>query len=418
MLRCFQLLRSGYFRPSTGGQLRPQSGIHCNDFSTTTSSIEQWQRRCQRLQSLLRRVKLPRLESFEVEGKVYGLPVRSGPPTCHPSREELEYLGGFFDGDGCVSLQKTTGKIRLSVSQAAQRPGILLRFRDALGGGIYCERDECGTSRATLQWLAGDNKAKRAAFVLHSFTIMKQAQLHQLLEGNVRAHHRTEVAETLLHLKAPTHEPHQGTFSCTWPFFAGLFDAEGYIGVSATYCAIQLSVGQTNPYILKLALAFLQNEGLDRWKVYSMSNGASKLACRHFDCAKLSLEQLLTHGLSCKRLQAQLCLDLNKDNHSDIREAVSQLNGQQNFYSRLDEAGIERAKAIHKLQVKLRSLRQRNSKEKDNQITGAIDAEITKLQEEHQLCNLQSRCTKLRVQLRKILSEGGALSPARPAKEV
>ena len=412
MLRCFQLLRSG-FRASTSGQLRPQWGIQCNDFSTTTSGIEKWERRCQRLNALLRRVRFGRLESFQVDGKVYELPVRSGPPTCHPSREELEYLGGFFDGDGCVSLTKATGKIRMSVSQAVQRPGILLRFRDALGGGIYCERDECGTSRATLQWLASDDKAKRAALVLHSFTIMKQAQLHQLLEGNIRAHHRTEVAKTLLHLKAPTHEPHQGTFTCTWPFFAGLFDAEGYIGVSAMYCSIGLTLGQTNPYILKLVLAFLQNEGLDRWKLYRVSNGASKLVCRHFDCAKLSLEQLLTHGLSCKRLQAQLCLDLKRDNHSDVCEAVSQLNGQQSFYSRLDEAGIERAKAIHKLQIKLSSLRQRHSKEKDNQITVAIEAQIKELREEHQLGNLQSRYAKLRFQLRKVLSEGGVLSPAR-----
>ena len=417
MLRCFQLLRSG-FRASSSWRLRPQCGIHCNDFSTTTSSMEKWQRRCQRLKSLLGRVRFPRPESFEVNGRVYELPVRSGPPTCHPSREELKYLGGFFDGDGSVSLCSTSGGVLLSVTQSVQRPSILLRFRDALGGGIHRGRDARGTSHATLRWQAKGDTAREAASVLHLFTIMKSAQLHQVLEGKICRDRRSKVVKTLLHLKAHTHEPGHGTVTCTWPYIAGLFDAEGSIVVQAMSNSISLAVSQTNPYILRVTLAFLENEGLRNWNLYKLSGGSYQLMCRHLDTAKASLEELLSHGLSLKRPQAEHCLVLTEKNHAETREAVSQLNGQQNFYSRLDEAGIARAKAINKLQAKLSSLRQGHSKEKDNQITGTIEGQIKKLQEEHQLGNLQSRCAKLRFQLRKVLSEGGVLSPVCQAKEV
>ena len=415
MLRCFQLLRSG-FRASTSGQLRLQ-GILCNDFSTTTSSIEKWQRRCHRLQSLLQRVSFPRLESFEVDGKVYELPIRSGPPTCHPSREELKYLGGFFDGDGCVSMSSSSGRVLLCVTQSVQRPRILLRFRAALGGGIHRHWNARGATQASLRWQATDSKATEAASVLHPFTVMKSAQLHQLLDGNICRDRRNKVVNTLLGLKAHTHEPDHGSSTCTWPYFAGLFDAEGSISVQATSNSISLSVSQTNPYILRVTLAFLENEGLGSWNLYKMSRGSYELACNHLDTAKASLKKLLSHGLSLKRPQAEHCLVLTEKNHAETREAVSQLNGQQSIYKRLDEAGVERAKAINKLQTKLSSLRQRHSKEKDNQITAAIEGQINKLQEEHQLGKLQSRCAKLRFQLRKALREGGLLSPVCPAKE-
>ena len=418
MLRCFQPLRSGCFTPSTGGhggQLRPQWCIHCNDFSTTTSSLEKWQRRCQRLQSLLRRVEFPRPESFEVNGKVYELPVRSGPPTCHSSREELEYLGGFFDGDGCVSLCSTSGGVLLSVSQSAQRPSILLRFRAAFGGGIHRDRGARGTRHASLRWQATGNRAQEAASVLHSLTIMKSAQLHQVLDARICG--RNKVVKTLLRLKAHTHEPGHGTGNCTWPYFAGLFDAEGCIFVQALRPSISLNVSQTNPYILRVTLAFLENEGLGNWNLYKQSRGSYQLICQQLDTAKGSLEKLLSHGLSLKRPQAEHCLALTEKNHAKTRQAVSQLNGQQSLYKRLDGAGIERAKAIHKLQTKLSRLRQRHCREKDNQITVAIEAQLQELQEEHKLGNLQSRCTKFRVQLRKVLSEGGVLSPVCPAKQ-
>ena len=416
MLRCFQLLRSG-FRASTRGQLGPQWGILCNDFSTTTCMLEKWQRRCQRLKCLLQRVRFPRPESFEVNGKVYELPVRSGPPACHPSREELEYLGGFFDGDGCVSLCSSSGRVFLSISQSVQRPSILLRFRAAFGGGIYLEQGARGTRYACLRWRAQDSAAHEAASVLHSFTIMKSAQLHQVLEGNICRDRRNKVVKTLLDLKAHTHKPGHGTGPFTWRYFAGLFDAEGSIIVQAQSHSISLIVSQKNPYILRLIGAFLENRGFGNWNLYKQSGGSYQLACKHQGTAKASLKKLLSRGLSLKRPQAQHCLVLTEKNHAETREAVSQLNGQQNFYSRLDEAGIERAKAISKLQIKLYHLRQRRSKEIDDQITVAIGAQIKELQEEHQLGNLQSRCAKLRFQLRKAVREGGVLSPVCPAKE-
>eukprot|EP00438_Fugacium_kawagutii_P035856 Skav205424 [mRNA] locus=scaffold582:342273:356124:- [translate_table: standard] len=404
MLKCLQVLRLGAATTCS----RPWGSIIAVQWRCFVSSeLAKWQRRSQRLESLLRRVRCPQLENFEVDGITYQLPVSAGPPTVEPSREELEYLGGFFDGDGCVTMVRSSGKIFLSVSQAVQRPNILLRFREAFGGGIYREHPATGFSQATLQWHVAGKNARLAALALCGTTLMKHAQLWHLLDGNIEATHRKRVAQTLQHLKLHTHKPSQSGFKCTWAYLVGFFDAEGSISVGALYTSFSLNVRQKNPYVLKVLLAFLETEhSIKRWKLYSLSDGTSKLECGDFSAAKISLKHFLVHGLSLKRPQAEESMKLTQENHHVIRDRVSEMNGQQKWLERLDEAGITRAKAIKKLRSKQHYLRKRSDEQEHQESLEAIDAEISQLQEEHALGKLRSRCSRLRVQLRKLLSEG------------
>ena len=71
-------------------------------FRGTATNLDRWQRRCDRLTQLQRKIRFPPLQTLTVNGRVYQLPLSTAEPVRLPSQEELEYLAGFFDGDGCV----------------------------------------------------------------------------------------------------------------------------------------------------------------------------------------------------------------------------------------------------------------------------------------------------------------------------
>ena len=77
----------------------------------TTSELNRWQRRCDRLTQLLRRIKFPPLNSFTLGDAVFRLPLKAiGPPSGCPRQEDIEYFNGFFDGDGALPWQKAVDR--------------------------------------------------------------------------------------------------------------------------------------------------------------------------------------------------------------------------------------------------------------------------------------------------------------------
>ena len=116
--------------------------------ATASLEFRELQRKRDELRSLLRSMKFPPLKSFTVDGATYGLPLKAiPPPKQKPTREELEYLCGFFDGDGCVSMAATIGVFSLKVVQSINNAHILLRFRRVFGGGIYASAQRTGFSK-------------------------------------------------------------------------------------------------------------------------------------------------------------------------------------------------------------------------------------------------------------------------------
>ena len=78
---------------------------------------------------------------------------------------------GFFDGDGCVSMNK------LTISQNVDSAKVLLLFRSVLGGSVGRQSASTGSHRAVLQWQVWGSKMAAAAAALSAVPSMKQAQL-------------------------------------------------------------------------------------------------------------------------------------------------------------------------------------------------------------------------------------------------
>ncbi len=367
-------------------------------FTTASLELSKLQRRRDRLRGLLRRIKFPPLESFNVDGVNYRLPLTAiPPPEQKPTQEELEYMCGFFDGDGCVTMVSATGVSYLQVVQSVKNAHILLRFRRVFGGGVYAHDQRTGFSETTLRWQVGGKSASFAAGLMASVPSMKQDQLEVVASGTVEAVHRSKVQANLQTMKQKGYIP--TSLAVTWQYFAGFFDAEGCIGAATRSGSVNLSIAQVNPTVLESLLAFLQDQGLDRWKLGHCSK-ASHLRCWHLETCKQTLKHLLQNGLSIKRQQAKIALELTPSNRQKIRDELFSLTGRQSRYIRLDEAGCLRAKRVMNFRAQWHKSR---CAEKRKQ----LEVELMRLQEEHAFARLVSECQTLRSDIRMMLADGG-----------
>lgn len=369
-----------------------------------TAEFNKWQRRCDRLTQLQRRIKFPQLEEFTTETGTYRLPLKAvGPPGHQPSQEAIQYLVGFFDGDGCVSMCNKTGRISLQIGQNVDSAQVLTHFRNMLGGAIRCQRSATGTSKAVLSWGASGGTAQNAASMLGSPPSMKQAQLRIAARGTVSEASRTHMSHELRLLKQKEHKP--DNFQCSWSYLAGFFDAEGSITVASCWAGLQIELWQMNRFVLEAVLSFLHREDsrLKSWGLQEATCGA-RLQCTNLETCKLTLEYLLNSGLRVKRKQAELALFLHSDNYKEVREAMFQFKGWQGRYHRLDDEGMKRSKEIIRL-------RKRMAGGKSNEQLALLNGELQRLREEHALQRVMSKCRSLRVDMRKSLSQGACVSP-------
>ena len=298
-------------------------------------------------------------------------------------------------------MQKSSGSVSLRVDQSVSSVNVLLHYRNVFGGGIYAGHKQTGLRQATLSWRIGGVAMKRAASLMACVPSMKRAQLQiAAASQNVFQDKRFTMGADLRALKSKGHAPVD--MSISWPFVAGFFDAEGYIGVEGRCVTVFLTITQANAHVLECILSFLQNSSLERWCLYQHSNGFV-LRCSHGETSKRTLEHMLAHGLSVKRRSAELALSLNVQNHLETRQAISELGGRQSRYTRLDQDGILRSRQIQSLQGKMYNAS--CEKMRDN-----LGQDIQRLQEEHALQKLISQCRLLRSDIRRRLFDGGIVA--------
>ena len=212
---------------------------------------------------------------------------------------------------------------------------------------------------------------------------MKQAQLLMAKQGYIAENDKARVWECLKMFKRRQHVPDRWS-ECSWPYFAGFFDAEGTIIVHPSSVGLRLEVTQVNPFVLQHLLRFLHEQHLKTWSLYHYATSSSLVCQKGEDCKK-TLELLLEYGLLVKRNQAELALTLTAQNHLQIRDAISSLNGLQGRYQRLRLAGPERARVL---------------------------SQLDELRDEHKLQKLISQCVLLRKDLRQSLRQGGRVLSA------
>lgn len=87
-----------------------------------------------------------------------------------PNRETLCYLAGYFDGEGCITVDSG---LRLLVS--ATYPTGCLRLREAFGGKVVRRKSKPGT-KAIYQWTVYGDAAHKALLALKPFLCEKRTQ--------------------------------------------------------------------------------------------------------------------------------------------------------------------------------------------------------------------------------------------------
>ena len=371
---------------------------HC--FSATDLELVELQRRRGQLHECLRSMKFPPVKSFTVDGKTYQLPLNAmAPPSREPRQEELEYLAGFFDGDGCVHLCTDTRYTTLSVGQSIDSAEILLRFCDAFGGGIQLSTNRAGLSRTVLKWTVGGTASKRAASLMAKVSSLKHAQL-KIGSSKISYLDRAAVRNKLTTLKEPSHVPTE--FCGSWAYFAVFFDAEGCISITTRF-SLRLVIEQKNHHVAEQLLCFLHQPNLDRWNLYqARRRNISSLACQHRETCVRTLRHMVDHGLLTKKPQAALVLGWDPSCRFNLalREAVSKLNGQQMRYGRLDDRGVLRAQEIKRLQEKL----QRSASTEGQEV---LQRKIKNLQQKQAKGKLLFGLRTLKADICTSLSEGG-----------
>ena len=351
----------------------------------------------------------PKVTSFDAFGQTYALPLKTQGPSHVPSEAEMWYLGGFFDGDGCVTYSSSF--CRLSLSQLARNATVVLMFRRAFGGGICSEKNGQGVRQPVLQWYITGSAASVAAELLSAYCSGKAEQLRLAAQWPKTANDRA-AASTQLHMLKRAAPNLMGCASITWPYIAGLFDSDGYVHVPTTQATIYLYIEQKYDAILHKTLDFLAAEmpGHTGMKVKAKGE-AYVLSITTLGTSTHALRKLLQAGLLVKRQSATCVLDMSAEKHAEIREQLQvYTSGNQSRHRRLDFDGCQRARCISKLQKRLWYVRRT---EKVGLVTQLEDA-LQVLQDQHRIKSTVAQNLLWEEDIRRLIAAGATsclLSP-------
>lgn len=81
----------------------------------------------------------------------------------------IEYLAGFFDGEGSVRIKTSAGITRFQLQIGQKEEEVLFVIRDTFGGWI-----ESGGINGVRKWVIGGKKAKALAKEMHPHLIVKR----------------------------------------------------------------------------------------------------------------------------------------------------------------------------------------------------------------------------------------------------
>ena len=300
---------------SLGGLATAAAGLHHTLSANPSDTLQEVRRKNEDLRKLLQKTPWPKLRYFWANGRSYSLPLRAGSrePSHRPAKARLEYLAGFFDGDGCVSRLKDLSGCRLLVSQSYDQAGILMLFLETFGGSIARERGGMGLRKPMLQWLACGPSARTAASLLAPRSITKQKQLLLAARWPKTKSRREDRATELCALKK-----YDSAVAglCSWCYFAGFFDAEGCITQQCAGASLVLRIAQKYPKVLKCLGDFLSRSlGIDAnlQKARASQKLHSLSICGLSDCKRI-LQHMHGVGLVHKAEQARLAQSLTKQN--------------------------------------------------------------------------------------------------------
>ena len=377
-------LRTQAFWVSRGqtlvGAERLNADARCSFCAEAFDTMKQVQMQNKQLRAQLSKSRWPILSCFSSQGQTYSLPLRAERWNVHPLPSEpvLAYLAGFFDGDGCVACASGLSGCYLSTAQSFDQAEVLMLFYETFGGSITRQGSGMGMRKPLLLWRAYGQSARNAAQLLVPHSITKRKQLLLAAQWPEAKSDREECKAELRALKkcdSAVARP------CSWEYFAGFFDAEGYIHQHRGGAALSLEIHQKHPRVLMCLRVFLARSlGKDATLAKARGSAHALWVCGLTSCKQI-LQHLLAAGLLRKAEQAKLVLGLTTETAAQVHAELGHLTGNQKFGKRLDAAGRERARKISAIQQQAASLERRGHVERAQ----ANLVEVCVLKKEHEL---------------------------------
>ncbi|CAE8640888.1 unnamed protein product [Polarella glacialis] len=383
------------------------SASRCATTGHQKLSVEQLQRRFIRLKGFLGKVRWPVITNFQAFGEQHQLPLlaRFSPGVLkEPTLDELAYMSGFFDGDGCVSPTTHLSGCQLFLAQSSDHGEALLLFHQVFGGSIMASRRGIGSQRPVIRWSLYGQAARKAAALLSKASYVKRAQLQIAAGWPSCKIEREKLAITMSALKRSSHPLH-GT-GCSWAYVAGFFDADGHMVISADGSGIRLVFSQKHASILETIREFLAQEGYfdgigmdHNFEMSRLGVYGSKLSCK-------ILEHMIAAGMIVKRSAAEVVLKTSNSNYLRSRVELAGLVGNQGRYRRHGELGCQRAKTLASLQRKLWYLKSRGRFGE----LAPLEDQLLSLKQEHCLRHAEASVSLLRRDIRLLLRQGAGVT--------
>ena len=362
------------------GPTRFYADVGCRLFAEGSDTLKEVRRKNEQLRVQLNKTPWPDLKFFISNGRSYSLPLRaeSRHLSQPPSEPMLAYLSGFFDGDGSVTCGACLSGCCLSIGQSFDQAEVLMLFYETFGGSITRQGSGMGMRKPILLWRAYGQSARNAAQLLVPHSITKRKQLLLAAQWPEAKSDREECKAKLRTLKEVDSAV---AGPCSWEYFAGFFDAEGYIRQLNGGVALSLEIKQKHPRVLECLREFL-TRSLGKDATVAKAGGSVHVLwiCGLISCKQI-LQHLLAAGLLCKVKQAELAVGLTRENAAQVHTELGHLTGNQKFGKRLDGAGQERARKISSAQKQAARLR------KSGQLAEATRklGEVEVLKDEHEL---------------------------------
>ena len=346
-------LRTQAFWVSRGqtlvGPERLNADARCSFCAEVFDTMKEVQMQNKQLRAQLSESRWPILQFFSSNGQTYSLPLQAESRDLKrlPTEATLTYLAGFFDGDGCVTCESFLSGCYLQMPQSFDQAEVLMLFYETFGGSIRLNNSGLGLQKPALRWTLCGQSARNAAQILAPHSITKQQQLLLAAEWPDARSRREECKAELRALKKCDSAV---AGPCSWEYFAGFFDAEGYIKQPQGGASLSLQIGQKHPQVLKCLREFLARSlGKDATLAKASGSAHALWVCGLTSCKQI-LQHLLAAGLLRKADQAKLVLGLTPETAAQVHTELGHLTGNQTFGKRLDAAGRTRARKIRATQ--------------------------------------------------------------------
>ena len=138
--------------------------------------------------------------------------------------DSLEYIGGFFDGDGCIRVNSQGTSLCMEINQAEKGWEVFDILLEELGGKLYMATSKPHHQKKKL-WRIQGVHATSIALQLEVVSHLKRDQL--ALGSQFTKENSRQICQQLKTLKAT---PHPAIHVVpTLPYFAGFFDADGCV---------------------------------------------------------------------------------------------------------------------------------------------------------------------------------------------